>query len=311
MSTVFRIVVATAVVLHSAWSFVPSTLNQQLSTRQHSFLKPSDVNIAGISSIRTTPLSQSISQSLPCMQRRRRSGLSISQQPNEYAETSRSSNAAAQPAELNNSSGVIPALDFKDQDHYYETAIRRTAGWVAAAIGFGTALGFFAGSETSEEFFAGYLLEQSLSIDNLLVFLLLFEYFRIPMENQNRVLNWGIIGAIVMRAVMIGAGAIAIQQYRAVLLVFAAILIFSSGKVIFGSDDDDEEDLSENQIVKFSNSIINSTDKFDGDKFFTEMDGVRKATPMFLCMIAVEVSDVVFAVDSIPAVFGVTEVRNQ
>lgn len=239
----------------------------------------------------------------------------MSQQQNEYAESTGTSaatrNAAASP-ELNISTtasgGVIPA-DFKDQDHYYETAIRRTVGWVAAAIGFGTALGFFAGSQTSEEFFAGYLLEQSLSIDNLLVFLLLFEYFQIPLENQNRVLNWGIIGAIVMRAVMIGAGAVAIQKFHAVLLVFAAILIFSSGKVIFGGgDDDDAEDLSENQIVKFSNSVINSTDKFDGDKFFTEVDGIRKATPMLLCMIAVEVSDVVFAVDSIPAVFGVTEV---
>jgi TerC family integral membrane protein len=242
------------------------------------------------------------------MQRRRRSGLCISQQPNEYAEsTTRSSSSSNNSSDLG---GVTAAAIVKDQDHYYETAIRRTAGWVAAAIGFGTALGFFAGSETSEEFFAGYLLEQSLSIDNLLVFLLLFEYFRIPLENQNRVLNWGIVGAIVMRAVMIGAGAIAIQKFHGVLLVFAAILIFSSGKVIFGSNNDDTEDLSENQIVKFSNSVINSTDKFDGDKFFTEIDGIRKATPMLLCMIAVEVSDVVFAVDSIPAVFGVTEVRN-
>jgi TerC family integral membrane protein len=141
------------------------------------------------------------------------------------------------------------------------------------------------------------------------VFLLLFEYFQIPLENQNRILNWGIIGAIVMRAIMIGAGAIAIHKFHAVLLVFAGILIFSSGKVLLGgSDEDDTQDLSENQIVKFSNSVINSTDKFDGDRFFTEIDGIRKATPMLLCMIAVEVSDVVFAVDSIPAVFGVTEV---
>jgi TerC family integral membrane protein len=240
-------------------------------------------------------------------------------QPNEYTETSnkRSTNS-------NNNSTTASDLDLKpsstttavahvikdnNTDHVYETAIRRTVGWVAAAIGFGTALGFFAGSETSEEFFAGYLLEQSLSIDNLLVFLLLFEYFKIPTEHQNRVLNWGIIGAIVMRATMIGAGAIAIQKFHAVLLVFAGILIASSGKVIFGSDeDDDKNDLSENQIVKFSNNVINSTDKFDGDRFFTEIDGIRKATPMLLCMIAVEISDVVFAVDSIPAVFGVTEV---
>ncbi|KAL3909317.1 MAG: hypothetical protein SGARI_002660 [Bacillariaceae sp.] len=246
------------------------------------------------------------------MQRRRRSGLSVFSQQNEFIETTSSEISTNNTSDLDlkaTSTGVAQAQLVKENnDHIYETAIRRTVGWVAAAIGFGTALGFFAGSETSEEFFAGYLLEQSLSIDNLLVFLLLFEYFKIPTENQNRVLNWGIIGAIVMRATMIGAGAIAIQQFHAVLLVFAAILIFSSGKVIFGSEEEDEEDLSENQIVKFSNNVINSTDKFDGDRFFTEIDGIRKATPMLLCMIAVEVSDVVFAVDSIPAVFGVTEV---
>jgi Integral membrane protein TerC family len=250
----------------------------------------------------------------PITRRRRGYGLSVAQQKNEFTEAS-----AMIPGEINgdsaaqllNSAGgktTSPNLD-EENDHMYETAIRRTIGWVAAAMVFGTGLAFFAGPETSEEFFAGYLLEQSLSIDNLLVFLLLFEYFKIPIGNQNRVLNWGIIGAIIMRAVMIGAGAVAIQKFRAVLLGFAAVLIVSSAKVIIGGDEDDEDDLSENQIVKFSNSLISSTDRFDGDRFFTEVDGIRKATPMLLCMVAVEVSDVVFAVDSIPAVFGVTEVR--
>jgi TerC family integral membrane protein len=239
------------------------------------------------------------------MQQRRKSSLCVSQRQNEFTEST------STVARSTTSTDSVVSAELQEADHYYETAIRRTAGWVAAAIGFGTALGFFAGSKTSEEFFAGYLLEQSLSIDNLLVFLLLFEYFKIPMENQNRILNWGIIGAIVMRAVMIGVGAIAIQKFHAVLLVFAGILIFSSTKVIFvgSKDEDDTQDLSENQIIKFSNSLINSTDKFDGDRFFTVIDGIRKATPMLLCMIAVEVSDVVFAIDSIPAVFGVTEVR--
>ncbi len=191
----------------------------------------------------------------------------------------------------------------------YKTAIRRTLFWVAAAIGYGFLLIFVAGPETSGEFYAGYLLEQSLSIDNLLVFLLLFEYFKVPLEYQNRILNWGIIGSIVMRGTMIGVGAVALQEVREVLLIFAAILLFSSYKVIVGDDDDDDEDLSENAIVKFANNLFSSTDQFDGDNFFTEIDGIRKATPMLLCMIAVEISDVVFAVDSIPAIFGVTEVR--
>mmetsp|Transcript_9388 Transcript_9388/g.23400 ORF Transcript_9388/g.23400 Transcript_9388/m.23400 type:complete len:397 (-) Transcript_9388:57-1247(-) len=197
--------------------------------------------------------------------------------------------------------------DDEEDGGIYKTAVRRTLIWVAAAIGYGFLLIFVAGPEVSGEFYAGYLLEQSLSIDNLLVFLLLFEYFKVPLEYQNRVLNWGIIGSIVMRATMIGAGAVALQEIREVLLVFAAILLFSSFKVIVGEDEDDDEDLSENAIVKFANNLFSSTDQFDGDNFFTEIDGIRMATPMLLCMIAVEISDVVFAVDSIPAIFGVTE----
>jgi len=189
----------------------------------------------------------------------------------------------------------------------YKTAIKRTLYWVGAAIVYGFLLIFVAGPEVSGEFYAGYLLEQSLSIDNLLVFLLLFEYFKVPLEYQNRILNWGIIGSIVMRATMIGLGSVALTEFREVLLVFAAILIFSSYKVVVGDDGDEEEDLSNNVIVKFANNLFSSTDKFDGDRFFTQIDGVRMATPMLLCMVAVEISDVVFAVDSIPAIFGVTE----
>jgi hypothetical protein len=202
------------------------------------------------------------------------------------------------------------ALTQQEVNDSYISALKRTFAWVGAAVVFGAGLSIFDSPATSEEFFAGYLLEQSLSIDNLLVFLLLFEYFRIPMAFQNRILNWGIFGAIVMRAIMIGAGAVAIQEFHAVLLVFAAILIFSSAKVLIGGDDDEEEDFSQNMVVQFSNKLIKSTTEFDGDRFFTEIDGIRLATPMFICMVAVELSDVIFAVDSIPAVFGVTEVSN-
>ena len=195
-----------------------------------------------------------------------------------------------------------------EEEEDYVRSIKRTLLWVAAAVAFGAGLSYLDSPTTSEEFFAGYLLEQSLSIDNLLVFLLLFDYFRIPLAYQNRVLNWGILGAIVMRAIMIGAGAVAIQEFHAVLLVFAAVLIYSSAKVLLGGDDEEEEDFSENMVVKFSKNLFQSTNKFDGDRFFTEENGIRLATPMFLCMVAVELSDVVFAVDSIPAVFGVTEV---
>jgi predicted tellurium resistance membrane protein TerC len=116
-----------------------------------------------------------------------------------------------------------------------------------------------------------------------------------------------------MRAVVIGLGAAVLENFHAILLVFAGILVYSSGKVLVGlregEDEEGDENLDNNSIVKFSRSFIDATDYYDGDKFFTLVDSVGKATPLLICMIAVEISDVVFAVDSIPAVSGVTEVR--
>mmetsp|Transcript_4910 Transcript_4910/g.10839 ORF Transcript_4910/g.10839 Transcript_4910/m.10839 type:complete len:377 (-) Transcript_4910:189-1319(-) len=193
------------------------------------------------------------------------------------------------------------------QEDIYKQAIQRTILWVGLAVAFGSALGIIVDPATSEEFFAGYLVEQSLSVDNLFVFLLLFEYFKVPLSSQDRVLNWGIYGAIVMRALMIGLGAAALEKFHAILLVFAAILVYSSAKTLIPEDEDEEEeDLNDNAIVKFSRNLIDSVDEFDGSNFFTMVDGVKKATPLFICMVSLEISDVVFAVDSIPAVFGVT-----
>ena len=207
-----------------------------------------------------------------------------------------------------NGGGAASTTAVLDEGYNYRSAIYRTLGWVSAAVAFGGAIWTFAGPEIGEEFFAGYLVEQSLSVDNLFVFLLLFEYFKVPLLYQDKILNWGIYGAIVMRGVMISLGATALENFHEVLLVFAGILVYSSAKFFVGDDDDEEEDPADNQIVQFSRSLLPSVDYFDGDRFFTLVDGVRRATPLFICMIAVEISDVVFAVDSIPAVFGVTEV---
>lgn len=226
---------------------------------------------------------------------------------------------AGSSAESSSSSPTHPegrkppfSVTLEEEDYSYKEAVVRTLGWVGASILFGSILWALAGPTTGEEFFAGYLVEQSLSVDNLFVFLLLFEYFKVPLQYQDRVLNWGIYGAILMRGLMIGLGAAALQRFHAILLVFAGILIYSSVQFFVGGGDeqDDEGDPSHNSIIKFSHSLIDSTEKFDGKRFFTIEDGIRKATPLFICMIAVEISDVVFAVDSIPAVFGVTEVRS-
>lgn len=205
--------------------------------------------------------------------------------------------------------GSFPTISVEEppQEEIYKSAIKRTLLWVALAVAFGTGLGIICGPETGEEFFAGYLVEQSLSVDNLFVFLLLFEYFKVPLSSQDRVLNWGIYGAVVMRALMIGLGAAALKNFHAILLVFAGILVYSSAKTLIPDDEEDDEDMDENAIVKFSRNLIDSTDEYDGSNFFTLVDGVKMATPLFICMISLEISDVVFAVDSIPAVFGVTE----
>jgi len=200
-----------------------------------------------------------------------------------------------------------------NRDMMYSTALRNTFICMGATVIFGLGVLYTSGYDTSEQFFAGYLVEQSLSIDNLFVFLLLFDYFQVPIENQNKVLSYGIYGAVVMRAIMIGLGALALENFREILLVFAGILVYSSvsvlAEVIFSSEEDGEdkkEDMDQNAIVNFSKNLLDTTDKFDGDKFFSLQDGVKKATPLFLCLVAVEISDVVFAVDSIPAVFGIT-----
>lgn len=181
------------------------------------------------------------------------------------------------------------------------------ASTVIAAIVFGAGVWATLGEQKGAEYFAGYLLEQSLSVDNLFVFILVFNYFKTPVAYQSKVLTYGIATAAVLRLVLIVAGVDIVERFEPVLLLFAGILIFSSAKLLFSSDDGDEdEDLSENKIVQFCKSLTKFSDTYDGDKFFTIQNGVRVATPLLLVLLVVELSDVVFAVDSIPAVFGVT-----
>jgi len=188
----------------------------------------------------------------------------------------------------------------------YHKDIRRTLLWVLATAGFAGIIASTRGVTSAIEFASGYVLEQSLSIDNLFVFLVLFDFFAVPKESQDRVLSYGLWGAIILRGLFIGLGFVALQEFHQILLVFAVILLFSSYKILFGKEDDDE-DISENGVIKFAKKYLKSTDKFDGQKFFTIENGVKVATPLFLCLISVELSDVIFALDSVPAVFGVTK----
>lgn len=178
--------------------------------------------------------------------------------------------------------------------------------WVLLALAFAGGVWRVLGPVKAGEFLAGYLLEKSLSVDNLFVFILVFAHFRTPRAEQHRVLVWGIIGAMVLRAIMILAGAKLVAEFDEVLLFFAVILFWSGLKLLFKGDEGDE-DPSDSRIVRAVRAVVPITDGYRGHSFFVIEDGKRKATLLFLVLLVIEASDVLFAVDSIPAIFGVTK----
>ena len=182
-----------------------------------------------------------------------------------------------------------------------------TAGfWISLGLGFGIVVLLWLGPDKAIEYYSGYLIEESLSIDNVFVFSLVFTAFAIPNHLQYRVLFWGVIGALVMRLVMILVGAALIERFEWILLVFGAFLVFTGFRMWRSTQREVEPDPANNPIVKFARRRLPFTDRLDGQRFWTRVDGKRVATPLLLALIVVEVSDLVFAVDSIPAVFAVT-----
>ncbi|KAJ1261363.1 hypothetical protein BS78_09G024200 [Paspalum vaginatum] len=200
----------------------------------------------------------------------------------------------------NKSTELVP----ESRDTRKASAIRRVTLVVLAALLFGVSIALKDGAEKASEYFAGYLLEQSLSVDNLFVFVLVFKYFKVPTEYQSRVLSYGIAGAVIFRAIMIVLGVATIQKFEAVNLLLALILLFTSYKLF--AEEEEESDLSDNFIVKTCQKFIPVTDYYDDNRFFTNQDGLWKATPLLLTLAVIELSDIAFAIDSIPAVFGVT-----
>lgn len=200
---------------------------------------------------------------------------------------------------------ALEGLEEVEKEEVIEFRGESVAAWVGGALAFGGGIWYTMGQEKALEYFAGYLLEQSLSVDNLFVFILVFNFFQTPEEQQGKVLTYGIITAGVLRAVMILLGVELIENFKPVLLFFAGLLIYSSYSLLTDNDDE-EEDLNDNAIVKFCKSFMNVSTNYDGGNFFTVENGVKLATPLLLTLAVIELSDVVFAVDSIPAVFGVT-----
>lgn len=160
------------------------------------------------------------------------------------------------------------------------------------------------GQEAATMYFTGYLVEQSLSMDNIFVIALILTFFKVPAAYQHRVLYWGILGALVMRGVMIGIGAQLIHHFDWIIYVFGALLVYTAWKML--ASDDDHLDPEDSRILKLVRRFVHVHPGFDGQKFFTNVNGVFGATPLFLSLVIVETTDLIFAVDSIPAVFGIT-----
>ena len=179
-----------------------------------------------------------------------------------------------------------------------------TAVWIALALVFNAGVWHFYGSGKALEFFTGYLIEKSLSVDNVFVFALLFSYFAVPPLYQHKVLFWGILGALVMRAVMIALGAALIAKFAWIIYVFGGFLILTGIKMIVKREE--EIHPENNPVVKWFKRLMPVTPDYRGDKFFVRENGIRMATPLFVVLLLVEVSDLIFAVDSIPAIFAVT-----
>lgn len=176
--------------------------------------------------------------------------------------------------------------------------------WFSIAIIFGIGLIFVYNGNVATKYFAGYLLEKSLSVDNLFVFALLFSYFKVPKILQHKVLFWGVIGTLGLRAAFIFAGAALVEKFDVTLYVFGVFLIFSGLKMAFASDS--HPDPADNKIFKLIKKTVPMTDEYVGEKFFTKIKSKKFATPLFAVMIIIMVTDVIFAIDSIPAIFGIT-----
>ena len=187
-------------------------------------------------------------------------------------------------------------------------ALKMTAVWIGVSLVFCAAIYFWYPVEPHEkamEFLAGYLIEKSLSMDNLFVFLMLFSFFGIERKYQHEVLFWGIFGALVLRSIFIFAGAAMVERFEWILGLFGLFLLYTGAKM-FKHDDNEQADPSQNIIVRWFKKFFPATDQLHGDRFFILSNGKRLATPLFITLLVIETTDVAFAVDSIPAVFSVS-----
>jgi tellurite resistance protein TerC len=179
-----------------------------------------------------------------------------------------------------------------------------SAFWVTLGLAFGGLLWFQFGPEYAQQYFAGFLIEKSLAVDNVFIWAIIFSAFAVPKKYQHRVLFLGVLGALVFRGIFIAAGAAIIGSFAWVLYIFAAFLIFTGIQMLRKQDDHD--DPTQGRFYKWFAKVVPSTKEYYGQKLFTKVNGVRMATPLLMVLVVIEFTDIIFAVDSIPAIFAVT-----
>jgi tellurite resistance protein TerC len=191
------------------------------------------------------------------------------------------------------------AHDVKTREAAIESIV-----WVSIGLAFTFVVWFAFSGAAAGEYISGYLIEKSLSVDNVFVWALIFSYFKVPGKYQHRVLFWGIFGALVLRAIFIFAGVALIEKFEWILYLFGAFLLYTAFKLIRG--DEEEMDPGASPVLKLIKKVVPSTDQMDGQRLFTRITGKRLATPLFAVLVLVEATDVIFAVDSVPAVLAVS-----
>lgn len=193
----------------------------------------------------------------------------------------------------------------KSHDVTVKEALTWTFVWILISLIFNSIIYFWKGQQQALEFFTGYLVEKALSIDNIFVFIMIFSYFQIPTKYQHKVLFWGIIGALIMRIIFIFAGVALLEKFHFTIYIFGALLIYTGYRMFKHTNL--KIDPDKNPVIKFFKRFIPVSATLHDDKFFFKMDGKRFATPLFLVLILIETTDLIFAVDSIPAILAITQ----
>ncbi|MEQ8524541.1 TerC family protein [Gracilimonas sp.] len=201
---------------------------------------------------------------------------------------------------------IIDLMVFNRNEH--EISIKEslvwTGVWIFLACVFGVGIYFYMDPASSLDYFTGYLIEKSLSVDNIFVFILVFSYFGVPPKYQHKVLFWGIFGALVLRFLFIFLGVALIERFEWIVYIFGAFLVYTGLKMAFETEK--EVHPERNPLLKLTRKFIPVTNKFDGPHFLTRVNGKLMATPLFVVLIVIETTDVVFAIDSIPAILAIT-----